>query len=129
MVGTGISRAISISNTRNSTARMKNRKENGIRAELWGSNPHSNGVAFSKLIALFLFSTRVAMIIKIGKIAAVIMAMVRIIIFLGIEIPVNEVKIHCCCKLPEMISIDVGGEAHMFNVIKVIRSSGATSEV
>ena len=32
--GMGISSAISMSNTRNSTAKMKNRKENGIRAEL-----------------------------------------------------------------------------------------------
>ena len=45
--GVGMSRAISISKIRKMTARMKNRRENGIRAEEDGSNPHSNGVNFS----------------------------------------------------------------------------------
>lgn len=30
------------------TAKRKNRSENGIRAELFGSNPHSNGESFSR---------------------------------------------------------------------------------
>ena len=29
-------------------ARRKNRKENGARAEFFGSNPHSNGEVFSR---------------------------------------------------------------------------------
>ncbi len=32
----------------------KNRKENGIREELIGSNPHSNGDLFSRSIIVFL---------------------------------------------------------------------------
>jgi len=49
-IGMGISRTISISNTRKITASKKNRMENGIRAEWIGSNPHSNGDAFSRLV-------------------------------------------------------------------------------
>lgn len=40
----GSSSAISTSKIRKITARRKNRSENGIRAEFFGSNPHSNGV-------------------------------------------------------------------------------------
>lgn len=38
---------ISMSNTRNNTAIRKNCDENGIRGDLLGSNPHSNGDIFS----------------------------------------------------------------------------------
>jgi len=48
-MGMGISRTISISNTRKITANRKNRMENGIRADRNGSNPHSNGDSFSRL--------------------------------------------------------------------------------
>ena len=41
LFGSGNSRAISRSNSRNRMATKKNRKENGIRADLSGSNPHS----------------------------------------------------------------------------------------
>lgn len=46
--GTGISKAISISKTKKITASKKNRRENGKRAEFLGSNPHSNGLSFSR---------------------------------------------------------------------------------
>lgn len=46
--GRGRRRTISISNTRKITANRKNRRENGIRAEFRGSNPHSNGESFSR---------------------------------------------------------------------------------
>lgn len=81
--GIGISKAISISNTKNRTAKIKNRKENGIRAELCGSNPHSNGVDFSKFTSIFLFKINVAIIMAEGKIAAIHIAKVIDIIFLG----------------------------------------------
>ena len=48
MKGMGRRRTISISKTRKITARRKNRKENGIRAEFFGSKPHSNGESFSR---------------------------------------------------------------------------------
>jgi hypothetical protein len=48
IIGIGIRRTISISNTIKITASRKNRVENGIRAELIGSNPHSNGEVFSR---------------------------------------------------------------------------------
>ena len=46
--GRGRIRAISMSKTRKMTASRKNRRENGIRAELLGSNPHSKGESFSR---------------------------------------------------------------------------------
>ena len=46
--GIGIKRTISISNTIKIMANRKNRVENGIRAVLLGSNPHSNGEDFSR---------------------------------------------------------------------------------
>ena len=46
--GNGRISAISMSNTRKITARRKNRRENGMRADLLGSNPHSNGEDFSR---------------------------------------------------------------------------------
>lgn len=39
--GVGISKTISMSNTKNKTAKRKNRVENGIRAFEKGSKPHS----------------------------------------------------------------------------------------
>ena len=47
-IGSGMSSAISMSNTKKITAKRKNRRENGIRAEFFGSNPHSKGVVFSR---------------------------------------------------------------------------------
>jgi hypothetical protein len=47
-IGRGINNTISISNTIKIIARRKNRRENGIRALWLGSNPHSNGDAFSR---------------------------------------------------------------------------------
>lgn len=46
--GSGSKRAISRSNSRNVIATRKNFIENGSRAELVGSNPHSYGFAFSE---------------------------------------------------------------------------------
>lgn len=47
--GIGIKRTISISNTTKMMANKKKRIENGTRAVWLGSNPHSNGDAFSRL--------------------------------------------------------------------------------
>lgn len=47
--GQGRRRAISMSNTRKMTARIKKRIENGRRALFLGSNPHSNGEDFSRV--------------------------------------------------------------------------------
>lgn len=46
--GTGMRSAISISKIRKITARIKNRREKGIRADERGSKPHSKGEDFSK---------------------------------------------------------------------------------
>ena len=50
--GAGISSTISMSKTKKITARRKNRVENGRRALSLGSNPHSNGVDFSRSLKL-----------------------------------------------------------------------------
>ena len=50
MIGAGIINAISISNTKKITANRKNRVEKGIRADLFGSKPHSKGDDFSRSI-------------------------------------------------------------------------------
>lgn len=46
----GISRTISMSNTKKMIANIKNRKEKGIRAFELGSKPHSKDEAFSRSI-------------------------------------------------------------------------------
>ncbi|XP_049847680.1 uncharacterized protein LOC126302173 [Schistocerca gregaria] len=56
--------AISTSKIKKITAIRKNRIENGIRADLFGSNPHSNGDLFSRSLINF-FDSVVARIITI----------------------------------------------------------------
>ena len=48
--GSGIKRTISISNTIKIIANKKNRIEKGIRALCLGSNPHSKGDVFSRVV-------------------------------------------------------------------------------
>ena len=50
--GRGIKRAISTSKIKKITARRKNRREKGVRAVWFGSNPHSYGLAFSRLFTI-----------------------------------------------------------------------------
>lgn len=50
LFGNGNNKAISKSNRRNRIATKKNRKENGMRADFRGSNPHSYGEDFSELV-------------------------------------------------------------------------------
>lgn len=70
--GIGIRRTISMSNTRKITARRKKRRENGIRADDFGSKPHSNGVDFSRLVFFFLDRIKAASMTTIGKIRAIV---------------------------------------------------------
>lgn len=53
----GNSSTISTSKIRNTMARRKNRSENGNRADLIGSNPHSNGDLFSRSLFVRFDST------------------------------------------------------------------------
>jgi len=48
MMGQGNSSTISRSKIKKITARRKNRREKGKRADPFGSNPHSNGEVFSR---------------------------------------------------------------------------------
>jgi hypothetical protein len=77
VIGIGSSSAISTSKIMKITAIRKNRDEKGIRAELLGSNPHSNGELFSRS-SLFFFEIRVANIItavdSISVMVAAVMA-------------------------------------------------------
>lgn len=50
----GIKRVISTSKIKKITAIKKKCNENGIREDLLGSNPHSNGDLFSRSVNLFL---------------------------------------------------------------------------
>lgn len=52
--GLGSKITISISKTRKRTAKTKNRVENGTRADLLGSNPHSKAEDFSRLRPSFI---------------------------------------------------------------------------
>jgi hypothetical protein len=60
----GSSKAISTSKIRKITAIKKNHKENGSRADLLGSNPHSDGEPFSWSSVIF-FEIKEVMIIMI----------------------------------------------------------------
>lgn len=50
--GIGVSSTISMSNTTKIMASRKNRRENGIRAMFFGSNPHSKGASFSRSLSV-----------------------------------------------------------------------------
>ena len=71
MKGDGRRRTISISNTRNRTARRKNRRENGSRAEDLGSKPHSKGEAFSRSLNLRYERIRAADVTATGRTKAI----------------------------------------------------------
>lgn len=72
--GEGRRRTISMSNTRNRTARRKNRRENGSRAEDLGSKPHSKGEAFSRSLNLRYESNKVAEVTATGRTKATVKA-------------------------------------------------------
>lgn len=65
--GMGIRRTISMSNTKKITARRKNRRENGRRAEFLGSKPHSNGDDFSRSEEDRAENTMAAVRIRVGN--------------------------------------------------------------
>lgn len=113
VIGRGINRIISISKTRKITASRKNRRENGIRAEDFGSKPHSNGVDFSR--SVFFFNDRVsaAVITIIGKMVANIIVRNEVIILL-VRVIIGTLHIYISQQGIRKLSI--------FNFIKVIRS-------
>lgn len=70
IMGSGINRTISMSNTIKITANRKNRVENGIRADRVGSNPHSKGEIFSRSLIDRNAITHARIISSGGKIRA-----------------------------------------------------------
>lgn len=55
---------ISTSNIKKITANKKNRREKGIRADWFGSNPHSNGEVFSRSFKVRIFKVQARRKIK-----------------------------------------------------------------
>lgn len=76
IIGIGIRSTISISKTIKIIAKRKNRRENGIRALWFGSNPHSNGEAFSRSELVRIFRIHA----KINRIVGIIIATIEEII-------------------------------------------------
>jgi hypothetical protein len=72
----GSNKAISTSKIRKITAIKKNRKENGRRADLFGSNPHSNGELFSRSSIFFFDKSDVNVITAVVKVNAMIVAVI-----------------------------------------------------
>jgi hypothetical protein len=68
IIGMGINKTISISNTMKMIANRKNRRENGMRAVWFGSNPHSNGDNFSRSEEVFIDNIIVIITIMAGTI-------------------------------------------------------------
>jgi hypothetical protein len=77
----GKSIAISTSKIKKITAIKKNRREKGSRADLFGSNPHSNGELFSRSSIIF-FESSVVNIMIINERTNDIVNMVVIIIII-----------------------------------------------
>lgn len=73
VITSGNNRVISTSKIKKITAIKKNCKEKGIRADDFGSNPHSNGDLFSRSMKVF-FEIVLAIIIIIILIVKVIIA-------------------------------------------------------
>jgi hypothetical protein len=80
MIVMGRSSAISTSKIRKMTAMRKNRSEKGSRADLLGSNPHSNGDLFSRSSIFFFDSREVIIITIIVSVSAAAAAIVVITI-------------------------------------------------
>jgi hypothetical protein len=72
----GSNRAISTSKIRKITAIRKNRIENGSRADLFGSNPHSNGDLFSRSSIFFFDKSDVNIMTAVVNINAVVVAVI-----------------------------------------------------
>jgi len=68
IIGIGINKTISISNTMKMIANRKNRRENGMRAVWFGSKPHSNGDNFSRSEEVFIDNIIVIITIMAGTI-------------------------------------------------------------
>lgn len=79
MIGIGIRIVISTSKIKKITAIKKKCNENGIRADDFGSNPHSNGDPFSRSIFFFI---EIIVLIKIRIIGIISLnVVIRIIMF------------------------------------------------
>ena len=75
----GSSSAISTSKIKKITAIRKNRNEKGSRADLFGSNPHSNGDLFSRS-SMFFFDNKDVKIITVVVITRATVAVIVIVV-------------------------------------------------
>jgi len=81
MMGSGSRIVISTSKIKKMIAIRKNRKEKGIRLEEKGSNPHSNGDAFSRLDSFFILKrvvSRIRVVVMIRMIVVDVIIMIII---------------------------------------------------
>lgn len=85
-MGRGIRRTISMSNTIKIRASRKNRRENGIRAVFFGSNPHSNGDDFSRSLNEREARIQAAVNTSLTKIEAIIINRIDAVINWGYSI-------------------------------------------
>lgn len=83
IMGMGRRSTISMSKSKNRTANRKNREEKGIRAEDFGSNPHSNGEDFSRFMVDFMARLQAKAVINKGINMAKIMENIGKIIGIG----------------------------------------------
>lgn len=87
--------AISTSKIRKITAIRKNCKEKGIRADLLGSNPHSNGELFSRSLIDFLDRIVAIVITIIGIINLINILVIKIIIIFLDRIQAFWLEVKC----------------------------------
>ena len=76
----GRSKAISTSKIKKITAIKKNWREKGIRDDLIGSNPHSNGLLFSRSVSVFFEINLTKIIINIEIIIIRVLIIIKILI-------------------------------------------------
>jgi hypothetical protein len=121
--GAGITRTISISKTIKIKPRRKNRKENGIRALFLGSNPHSKGEVFSRSHKVRVLRAQAAQKVKVDKRNEAIKDKVNRFIYR---------KYYYYPLIKSQMLFTSSSVRHrvlpIFNVIRVIRSSGAVSK-
>ena len=90
-----MSRAISTSKIRKITAKRKNRKENGVRAMWFGSNPHSYGLDFSRLFTIRMDVNIVIMISAMGMIIEIVILVIKSFIPQKQEVAFASLKDWC----------------------------------
>jgi hypothetical protein len=98
VIGIGINSAISAAKIMKITVIRKNRDENGSREEFFVSNPHSNGVPFSRSSLIF-FEIRFARILMTvdNRMATIAVVVIIITIYLVLANFLIESQVYFSC--------------------------------